>query len=262
MKEVLKGASEGKMANRYGLDVYNEAMKRLAVERGTHMTLQQLYAKQEAERRAYFRERTSQGVKSQRASQQDHNAIVDSILRSINDGIKPDVLALLRAYGDANDRDLVWVKRIASQTHNKKMGKTLQLHKSHPVIQELKDARMFTQTHKGAIQRSTYSGLAELLFSGSQNVRKQRHMEREIEELREMIARLKADVAKMHARVDDSEYWKVKTKEMHVEGMSCGKIAERLGKAKSTINDYIRTLVKAGILLPRTRQVLTKGYYP
>lgn len=251
MRSVRRKVPADDIRSKCGNASYNEAVRRVEIEPTTETTTQQFFAKQKAEKLAFFRNRTSKGIRSQRASQQDHDHIVNSILSIVNEGNKPAVPTLLEAYGTKNNRDPEWAKRVATQAHNKKMNKTFQTNKDHPVIQDLKDGRMFTQTHRGALLRSTYSGLAELLFSGSQIVRIQRLIRQQLDEMQEELAIVKIEVARANARLDDIEQWKNDAVVLYNSGKSLRNIAEKVGKAKSTVADYLNTLIKAGTLTPK-----------
>lgn len=259
MSLVRRKVAATNISNKYGGDVYQEAVRRIEAESSTSMSTQQFHAKQAAEKRDFFRNRTSQGVPSQRVSQEDHNHIIDSILANVNEGIKPPVQSLLKEHGKQKNRDPEWAKRVSTHTHNKKMGKTLEVNKDHPVIRDLKAGGMYGQTYKGALQRSTYSGFAALLFSGSQLVRNQQLMQQQINKLQEDLTQIKSEVARANARLDDAELWRAEAVSMYSDGMSFGKIAKQLGKPKSTVNDHINSLVKDGKLSARPRTVSYKG---
>jgi hypothetical protein len=68
------------------------------------MTPQQFHAKQEAERRAYFRTRAAQGGKSHRVTQADHDCIVGRIFDSVDGGTKPTIRPMLEAHGRPTNR--------------------------------------------------------------------------------------------------------------------------------------------------------------
>ena len=215
------------------------------------MTPQQFHAKQEAERREFYRKRTTQGNSPQRVSQQDHNRISDFIFNEVDAGKKPAVRPMLEAYGKEHNRAPEWAKCAAVQTHSKKIAKTLAARKDHPVLQDLKEGRMLSQTHKSTLQNATYSGFAELLFSGSQNVRSQRALQAEVHELRTHVTAVEAEAARANTRLNESEQWKADAVELYLAGKSYGDIAALVHKGKSTVNDYIRSLISAGKLPKR-----------
>jgi hypothetical protein len=207
---------------------------------------QQFHAKIQRMHREYFQNRSAQGIQTQRVSQQDHNFIVDSIFDSVHAGTKPTVRPMLEAYGKEHSRPPTWAKRAAVQMHAKKLAKTIAAKKNHPVLQDLKEGRMLSQTHKSTLQNATYSGFAELLFSGSQSVRIQRALQKRMDTLEAELAVVRADAARANTRLDESEQWKADAVELYGAGKSYADIADIVGKGKSTVNDYIRSLISAG----------------
>jgi hypothetical protein len=207
---------------------------------------QQFHAKIQKMQREYFLNRSAQGIQTQRVSQQDHNFIVDSIFNSVHAGTKPAVRPMLEAYGKEHSRATAWAKRAAVQKHSKKLGKTIAIKKDHPVLQDLKEGRMLSPTHKSTLQNATYSGFAELLFSGSQSVRSQRELQKRMDTLEAELAVVRADAARANTRLDESEQWKADAVELYGAGKSYADIADIVGKGKSTVNDYIRSLISAG----------------
>ncbi len=155
------------IAERIGPD-WAESVRQVCANRGHikngNQTAQHFFAKQAAERRKFFRARTIEGNRIHRASQQDHNYIVKIIFDSVDAGIRPDVRFALESYGRLQQRAPEWASSVAARKKMRKMGKTLAAYKDHAVLRDLKAARMLSQTHKSALQGSTYSGLAELLF--------------------------------------------------------------------------------------------------
>jgi hypothetical protein len=212
---------------------------------------QQFHAKIQRMQKEYYCNRSAQGIKTQRVSQHDHNCIVDSIFDSVHAGTKPAVRPMLEAYGKEHNRAPEWAKRAALQTHSKKIAKTLAAKKDHPVLQDLKEGRMLSQTHKSTLQHATYSGLAELLFSGSQTVRGQRDLRQRMDTLEAELAVVQADAARANTRLDEADQWKADAVELYLVGKSYADIAETVGKGKSTVNDYIRSLISAAKLSKR-----------
>lgn len=252
--EMLKqGCTREQIEGKCGVASHIEAVKRLPSEPGPEsMTPQQFHAKQEAERREFYRKRTAQGNKAQRVSQQDHNYIVDSIFDSVHAGTKPAVRPMLEAYGKEHNRAPEWANRVAAQTHSKKIAKTLAGKKDHPVLQDLKEGRMLSQTHKSTLQNATYSGFAELLFSGSQNVRNQRDLRQRMDALEAELAVVRAKAARANTRLNEADQWKANAVELYIAGKSFAEIANKVGKGKSTVNDYIRSIIRAGKLEARS----------
>lgn len=219
------------------------------------LTTAQFAAKQAAEKRAFFQRRAANGHKAHKASQQDHNSIVGSIFASVDAGNKPAVPNILRAYGEEQNRPPEWAARVATQKRPKRMGKTITAFSAHAVIQDLREGRMFTQTHRSTLQNSTYSGLAELLFSGSQSTREKRAMKDRIATLEARVFAVEAETARAHARIDESEQWKTDAVELYCAGESYAAIAGKVGMGKTTVYDHMHALIRAGRLEARpTRQ--------
>lgn len=216
------------------------------------LSSQQFYALIQRMQRDYFSNQSTQGNRPQQVSQQDHNCIVDNIFDSVNAGTKPAVRPMLEAYAREHNRAPEWAERAAAQTHPKKMGKTLAAKKDHPVLQNLKDGSMLSQTHKSTLQNATYSGLAELLFSGSQNVRSQRALQAEVHELRTRMTAVEAEAARANTRLDESEQWRAEAEEMYRAGASYGCITKATTKGKTTVYEHIQAAIKAGRLNVRT----------
>jgi hypothetical protein len=215
------------------------------------LTTAQFAAKQAAEKRAFYKQRAASGHRAYRATRQDHSIIAASIFESVNAGIKPAVPIILRAYGEVQKRPPEWAMRVATQKRPKRMGETLKAYNGHAVIQELRDGRMLTQTHKSALQNSTYSGLAELLFSGSQSTRERRAMKQKIGALEARVSAVEAEVVRAHTRMDVSEQWKNDAASLYRDGKSYGCIAVAVGRSKSTVHKLIETLIAAEKLAAR-----------
>ena len=70
VRSIQKNLSVQEVQGRCGNAAYAEAVKRLQSDRP--ITAQQFFAKQEADKREFFRNRASIGQKSERVSQEDH----------------------------------------------------------------------------------------------------------------------------------------------------------------------------------------------
>ena len=106
---------------------------------------------------------------------------------------------------------------------------------------------MLSQTHKSMLQNSTYSGLAELLFSGSQTVRSQRAMRKRMGELEAELVRVKAEANRANARLnlkDQGKDWKEAARIIRATEPTISKraLAERIGKSESAIRKYLPDL--------------------
>jgi hypothetical protein len=225
---------------------YAEAVKRLKDKPSVFdLTTAAFAAKQAAEKRAYYQHRATNGQKAHKASQQDHNNIVGCIFASVDAGHKPTMPIILRAYGEEQNRPPEWAERVATQKRPKRMGKTITAYSEHAVIQDLREGRMFTQTHRSTLQNSTYSGLAELLFSGSQSTREKRAMKERIATLEARVSATEAETARAHARIDASEQWKTDAVDLYRVGKSYGFIALQTGKGKTTVHEHIQALISA-----------------
>lgn len=239
LQELRSGANAKTVAKRYGDATQCEAAKRLEKEAPS---LKQFMARQAAEKREFFKSRTRLGLKTQRATQQDHHAVIAYIFQAVGSDEKPNVFSWLRTHGANNGHPPEWAKCVARHTHSKRMKVSLGTLQDHPVINDLRDGHLFTQTHKGVLIRATYSGFAALLFSNSQIVREHRVMKDQKKELEASLVVARLEIAKANARLELSESWKSEAIAMRRNGVSCRKIADQLGKPKSTVNDYLRSL--------------------
>jgi len=220
---------------------------REAVEKylaGSRTTPARFYAKQDAEKAQFFRELRAQGVEFHRISQNDHDFIFDSILNIVDAGTKPAVKPMLREYGERQGYAPEWAERVATRTSPKRVRRSLKAKQNHPVIRDLKDGHMFTQTHQSALQTSTYSGLAALLFSGSQSTREKRTMQARMDALEARLAVAEADAARANARLDIKDAgldWKEKARAILAaeSGISKRALARRVGVHESTVRKYL-----------------------
>lgn len=240
VSERRRGASEAEISSRFGPQYWQEAVRRFPSQ--PEMTAQRLFAKQNAERREFFR---TNSAKTHRASQRDHDSIVNSIFDAINVGIKPDVRSILNAYASHHDRAPDWSERIVSHKHSGKMGKTLAAYKDHSVLIDLKRGGMLSQTHKSGLQNSTYSGLAELLFSGVQSVRRQKAMRERIATLEAELAKAKAATVSANARLklkDQGQGWKEAAHSIRLDepDISNRELGRRVGRTEAAIRKYLK----------------------
>jgi hypothetical protein len=211
---------------------------------GSRATPARFYAKQDAEKAQFFRELRAQGVEFLRISQNDHDFIFDSILNTVDAGTKPAVKPMLREYGERQGYAPDWAERVATRTSPKRVRRSLKAKQSHPVIRDLKDGHMFTQTHQSALQSATYSGLAALLFSGSQSTREKRAMQARMDALEARLAAAEAEAARAIARLeikDAGRDWKERARAILVAepGMSKRELARRVGVHESTVRKYL-----------------------
>jgi len=211
------------------------------------MTPQRFHAQQNAEMLKFYRELSAQGFQSYRASQKDHDYIFGSILSTVDAGQKPAVKPLLREYAAQQGYSPEWAERVADKRQPKKMGKSIKANQHHPVIQDLKEGHMFTQTHQSALKTATYSGLAAVLFSGSQNTRRQRAMQARMDALEARLAVAEAEADRANARLDIKDAgldWKEKARAILVAepGISKREVARRVGMHESTVRKYLSGL--------------------
>ncbi|MFP3754148.1 hypothetical protein SB751_09660 [Cupriavidus sp. SIMBA_020] len=214
---------------------------------GTQMTPQRFHARQNAERRRFFSERGASGFQYYRATQKDHDYIFGTILDTVDAGDKPTVKPMLREYGEQQGYAPEWAERVAVNRHPKRIAKSLKAQQHHPVIQDLKGGHMFTQTHQSALKKATYSGLAELLFSGSQITREKRAMQARMDALEARLAAAEADVARANARLDAKDAgldWKEKARAIFAAEPCISKreVARRVGMHESTVRKYLSSL--------------------
>ncbi|MGO4412174.1 hypothetical protein AB4Z27_04370 [Cupriavidus sp. KB_39] len=214
---------------------------------GNRVTPQRFHAQQNAELRKYFSERSAQGFQSYRATQKDHDYIFGTILDRVGAGDKPAVKPMLREYGERQGYAPEWAERVAAKRQPKRMAKSLKAQQHHPVIQDLKEGHMLTQTHQSALKNATYSGLAELLFSGSQITREKRAMQARMDALEARLAAAEADVARANARLDAKDAgldWKEKARAIIAAEPCISKreVARRVGMHESTVRKYLSGL--------------------
>jgi hypothetical protein len=203
----------------------------------------QFFAKQYSEQMQFYRHLKTQGHIFHRASQADHDFLFSTILGTVDAGLKPAIRLVLKEYSDAQGYAPEWAGKVAIKTQPKKMKKSLAKHAQHPVLQDLKDGSMLTQTHKSALCNATYSGLAEMLFSGSQNVRHQKQILAELAEVKARLAKGEAEAARANARLDIKDAgldWREKARSILATGpgMSNRELARRVGMHEATVRKY------------------------
>lgn len=207
------------------------------------MTPQGFHAQQGRDRTKFFRELKAQGFKVHRASQQDHDYIFDSILDTVDAGTKPVVKPLLREYAEQQGYAPEWAERVAAKTQPRKMGRSLKAATNHPVVQDLKEGRMLTQTHRAMLRSATYSGLAELLFSGSQSTREKRAIQARLDALEAELVHVREQAGRANARLDLMDAgldWKEKARTILTAepGISGRALARRVGKTEGAVRKY------------------------
>lgn len=245
---LRKGDPKDAIARALGIKACDEALKRIQAKPATSLTPQQFYAKQSAEKRAFFRDRPPEAERPHQVSKADHCAIVASILSNVQAGEKPCVLSLLKEFGTKNNRSEDWAIKVRAHRHSKRMTATLKEHKDHPVLQDLRSGGMLSQTHKGALIGSTFSGFSELLFASSQLVRRNKHLEQQLTERQDELRQLQVETA----RLKPTGNWKdevVKLYNSTSQSIRC--IADRVGKSKSTVDDHIQSCIKTGSIVRR-----------
>lgn len=250
--EIKKGNPLDKICQRYGDNIVNEA-RALIKQQPIYGTIspQQFHSKQEKERREYFRNRTIEGKPALRVNQQDHNTIIQLIFESINSGTKPNIRSILENRAKQQHYDPLWAKKVTGHMHKKKMRETLELYKDNELMHDLRSEGLLSQTYKSALLKSTYSGFTDMLFSGTQLIRKKRALQQENDDMNSQLKILKAEVTKMNAQIDKSENWKLIAREMYNDGESYNAIKNKTGKSKTTVHDYIKRLIKENVLANR-----------
>jgi hypothetical protein len=228
-----------------------EAVRAYLAEEQPALSPQQFHAQQNAQRMQFYRERKAQGHTSPRVSPLDHAHIFGTILDTVDAGIKPAVKPMLREYAAQQGYAPEWVSSAATKTQPKKMARSLAANRQHPVIQDLKDGHMFTQTHQSALKNATYSGLAELLFSGSQSTRERNDMSARLAALEAQMAQVQAEAARANARLnlmDAGLDWKEQARAILAAepGISMRALALRVGKSEGALRKYKGDLVQHG----------------
>lgn len=219
------------------------AVRQLLADAARGLSPRRFHAQQNAERNKFFRELAAQGFKVHRASQQDHDFIFDSILDTVDAGVKPAVKPLLRDYAEQQGYAPEWAERVATKTQPKKMRKSLKGKQRHAVIEDLKEGRMFTQTHQSTLTHATYSGLAELLFSGSQSTREKQDMRDRLAALEAKLAVVEAEADRANARLNLMNAgldWKETARAVLAAepGISKSELARRVGKSEGLVRKY------------------------
>lgn len=220
-----------------------EAVRQHIASSASSLSPRRFHAQQNAERMKFFRELKAQGLKVHRASQQDHDFIFDSILTTVDAGMKPAVKPLLRDYAEQQGYEPEWAERVAAKTQAKKMRKSLKAKQRHSVLQDLKEGHMFTQTHQSALTHSTYSGLAELLFSGSQSSRERRDMRERLLALEAKLSAVEAEAERANARLNAMDAgldWKEVARSVLAAepDISQRELARRVGKSEGSVRKY------------------------
>jgi hypothetical protein len=180
-------------------------------------------------------------------TQADHDCIVGSIFDSVEEGVKPAVRPMLEAHCKQRGYDAEWAKAVSGRTYPKKMAKTLATKKYHPVLNDLKEGHMLSQTHKSALQHATYSGLAALLFSGSQTAREKRSMADRMSALEAELAAVRAEANRANARLDIKDAgkdWKEQARAILAAepSISNRELSKHVGKGESTIRKYLNEI--------------------
>jgi hypothetical protein len=106
---------------------------------------------------------------------------------------------------------------------------------------------MLSQTHKSTLQNATYSGLAELLFSGSQNVRSQRDLRQRMDALEAELAVVRADAIRANTRLDikdSGKDWKELARAILAAEPNISKreLGRRVVKSDTAIRKYLSEL--------------------
>ena len=224
-----------------------EAIRQYLSSGSRGMTPQRFHAQQNTERMKFFRELKAQGFKVHRASQQDHDFIFGSILNTVDAGVKPSVKPLLREYAEQQGYEPEWAERVATKNQPKKTARSLRSKQLHPVIQDLKKGHMLTQTHQSTLKNATYSGLAELLFSGSQSTREKQDMRDRLAALEAKLAVVEAEADRANTRLnlmDAGLDWKEKARAVLAAEPTISKreLARRVGQSEGSIRKYWKHL--------------------
>lgn len=105
-------------------------------------------------------------------------------------------------------------------------------------------------THK--IARLINQERAERMQEQEQQRQRDAAMQAELVTVRAEAAEAKAEAARANSRLDETDRWKADAVKLYLAGKSYGSIAVSVVKGKSTVNDYIRTLISAGTLEARS----------
>ena len=144
------------------------------------------------------------------------------------------------------------------------LRKALQENKEHPGMKRI-SALVSNSTITAAVSGTVSSCLGTLadthktalLFEEERKARLQEQAQQrqrmealraELASVREEVAQAKEDAARANARIDEAGRWKGEAVQLYRAGKSYSGIAKIVGKGKSTVNDYIRSLITAGKL--------------
>ncbi|TAN11892.1 MAG: hypothetical protein EPN34_06115 [Burkholderiaceae bacterium] len=243
---MVAGAAKAIQAGKLDLENFSPSMQNAIKKytaRNLAVTPQQFHAKQHHELAKFFRELRARGFKVYRTTQRDHDYIFGSIPHIVDSGTRPAVKPMLREYAEQQGYPPEWAERVATKSQPKKMGRSLKTKQAHPVIRDLKEGHMFTQTHQAALKQATYSGIAELLFSGSQSAREKRAMNARMAALETELATVKAAAHRANTRLnimDAGLDWKEKVRSILAMEPSISKreLARRVGKSESAVRKY------------------------
>lgn len=205
------------------------------------MPCQQFYAMQHRQRREFLAAKYQEGMRFHGLTDAEHDLVMLHMLTVIDTEVKPQVRQFLQDMEAAKGKPAGWADTIATRRINsKKTGRTLREQAGHPVINDLREADMYSPSHKGALQSATYIGKAEMLFTGSQTARRLRRLEQQMAEHAQKIQLLERTAADANARLSSVEDWQVKVDDMLSQGKPVGFIAKELGRSRDSINAYIR----------------------
>jgi len=203
------------------------------------MSCQQFFAMQHQQKREFLRQKYIEGMRFHGLTETEHDELMASIFAFVDAEVEPKVTCLLHEMGKAKGKPPEWAPAVASRVNSKKTGRTMREQADHPIINDLREGSMYSPTHKGALQKATYIGKAALLFSGSQQARRMRKLEQQLQDNTQRIKALELAAGDAKARLASVEDWQEKAEAMSKAGSSYGAIADALGRSKSTVSTYL-----------------------
>lgn len=226
----------------YGENVQKEALRQLDREKLKGLSFGSLIAKQEREVRQHFRDRSAAGIKTYRVSNNEHDQIIRYIWESIARREQPAVSTWLKQYAHTNNLPLEWVRNASKCINRKRMRQSFSSCETSSIIELLKTNGFWSPSHKRALFNSTYTGIASLLTSWLSLLT-------ELIEIRERLSKSKASEECLQQRLayatSDVRDWRSEASSLYSQGKSFGEISKAVGKAKSTVHDYLRLQAQA-----------------
>jgi outer membrane murein-binding lipoprotein Lpp len=170
-------------------------------------------------------------------------AVVRVCLDGCEDGTYPTARETAQAI--AGDK----AQKLLAKTSKKRMKQAYRDNKGHPAMKSI--CTVFDNSMLTAIASGSVSSWLGALANSHKLARRLERIEKETALARADAAAARAETVRANARIDTSEQWKADAERMYRAGKSFAAIADSTGKGKSTVNDYIRTQIRTGVLEAR-----------